>query len=714
MITATDLSLWIGNRELLHKVNFTINPKQRVALVGANGTGKTTLLNALRQGDKERFEQFASTLSMHELRMAWVEQEVPNTDQPALEYVMHGDLVYSHWLEKLNQALEQQDNELIALANSKLDDCDAWTLESRASIILHGLGFTQEQLQQPVNSLSGGWRIRLNLARALLVPSDLLLLDEPTNHLDIDAIYWLEQYLKSYHGTIIFISHDQEFMDNLADHVLHLANNTITSYAGNYSSFVKQREQNLIVQEKQYKEQQKHIKQVQRFIDRFKAKAKKASQAQSRVKYLQKLELIDPVVTGSPFSFHFAASARLPSVLATFRKANLGYLPQKPVLQEVNFQLLPQMRIGLLGLNGAGKSTLIKAFAGELGVHEGIGVIELNPLVQLGYFNQYVVDKLDITASPMELLKRLDPKISDAQARGFLGGFNFKEDKVFEAIEHFSGGEKSRMALALIVYQKPNLLLLDEPTNHLDLEMRQALALALQEFEGSLIVVSHDRFLLQAVVQDFYLVDSGRVTEFDGDLNDYHNWVIQKKSQALANDKALNASQSPIQGGHVTASMDQDAKLGSHGGLAQGTAREEVLSSSLLDGNAVATNKTIASGASGSFYLPDGTPNYALLKERLEINTRLNRQLQKDLLPLTRRQNQVQEAISKLQEQVHQIEVAFTDMAIVSDGAKVTQLNQQLKQLQSSIEEHEEEWMEIELEIETMTQEFLVTHATML
>lgn len=668
MITAKEMSIWVGNRELLHDLNFTVNPHTRVALVGANGAGKTTLLNTFKLDPKQRIEQFGQSLEIWDARIAWVDQEVPNTDQIAIDYVMLGDRNYAFWSQQLEQALANHDNDLVAQANAKLDELDAWTLKSRASIILAGLGFTTEQTEQPVNSLSGGWRIRLNLARALLMPSDMLLLDEPTNHLDIDAIYWLETYLKGYRGTIVFISHDLEFMDNLAQYVLHIDNGTIFSYTGNYSSFVNQRSVRLEVQQKQFEQQQKHIAHVQRFIDRFRYKDSKAKQAQSKIKYLERMQRIDPVVIGSPFNFRFAESQRLPSVLATLRSVSLGYVPGKPVLQKVNFSLLPGMRIGLLGLNGAGKSTLIKAFAGELQAHDGVGTIELNPLVHMGYFNQYVVDKLDTSATPMQLMRRLDDKITEEQARGFLGGFNFRGDKVFEVVEQFSGGEKSRLALALIVYQKPNLLLLDEPTNHLDLEMRQALATALQEFQGSLIVVSHDRFLLSAVAEDFYLVYNGRVEPFEGDLDDYHNWVINIKSQEQKEANARATAQRQEQSGTV-APVD--------------TSSAEDLSP-------------------------------AQLLERLKQNTRLERELHRKLLPLRQQQNKLLQQTEELQAKLDAIQAAFTDPEVFSNASKMLELNKDEATYAQQLEELEEQWLLNEEELQEQTNQFLLANRQLL
>lgn len=697
MITAKDMNIWVGNRELLHSLNFTVNPLQRVALTGANGAGKTTLLNTFKLTPEARKLQFSESLTIDPVRMAWVEQEVPNTSELALDYVINGDLVYQQAMQDLERGMATNDASLIALANVRLDDIDAWTIRMRAAVILEGLGFSQEQQTMPVNQLSGGWRIRLNLARALLVPSDLLLLDEPTNHLDIDAIFWLEDYLlKRYKGTIVFISHDQDFMDNLATHVLHIENGTINSYTGNYSSFVEQRQQKLEVQEKQYRNQQKHIANVQKFIERFRYKANKARQAQSRVKYLEKLQRIDPVVTGSPFSFSFAQAARLPSIIATIRKANIGYVSGKPVLQNVNFSLQPGMRFGLLGLNGAGKSTLIKAFAGELQALDGVGTIQINELVNLGYFNQYVVDKLDLQATPIELLMRLDSKLLVSEARNFLAGFNFTGDKVFEKIDSFSGGEKSRLALALIVYQRPNLLLLDEPTNHLDLEMRQALATALQEFTGSLIVVSHDRFLLSSVVEDFYLINDGKIEEFTGDLNDYHQWVIQykaeKEKQRLTQVSAVTSS---LADGTLKANNELKGSFSPTIATIEGAATTTINNHNLQPNNLA---------------LAEANETADLANNTVKIDTRLARELNRLTLKQTQEQKRLSKRIDVIQEELKAIEQSYLDPQISTDGQKVQELTVRTNQLRSELATLEEQWFELEMEKEEITANFMEQH----
>lgn len=678
MITAENLQIWVGSRELLHDLNFKVHVGQRVAIVGANGSGKTTLINCFKQTPAELKLNFGDALVVDPVKKAWVEQDVPNLDIPALEYVIQGDMEFAYWSAQLEQAMTNEDTDLIIQANAKLDELDAWTIRSRASIIMLGLGFTQENLNKPVNSLSGGWRIRLNLARAILVQSDLLLLDEPTNHLDIDAIYWLEEFLKRYQGTIVFISHDQEFMDNIADHVLHIENGTITSYTGNYSSFLEQRNTNLAIQEKQYANQQKHIAQVQRFIERFRFKATKAKQAQSRIRYLDKLKRIDPVSTKNPFNFSFADGGRLPAVISTFRNASLGYESGKPVLTGVNFSIHLGMRFGLLGLNGAGKSTLVKAFAGELDALDDTGVIQRNDLAKIGYFNQYVVDKLDVTATPMEVMRRLDPKLSEADARKFLAGFNFTGDKVFETIGNFSGGEKSRLSLALIVYQKPNFLLLDEPTNHLDLEMRQALATALQEFQGSLIVVSHDRFLLGAIVEEFYLVHNGKVQEFDGNLDDYHSWVVNAKAEQAAQLQAEQASK---------------ASKASQAG--QGDSQSHNSHSPTQQNSSTQAQQQQDAGSSTS------------AESLLATDTRLQKELQRLKLPTLQKQRKLDTQLQTLREELAKNFALYEDPIVVNDSQKIQELGQSIAKLEKQIATLEEEWFTLEMELEEIEAEFI-------
>lgn len=447
----------------------------------------------------------------------------------ALDYTIQGDREYTQLQQQLAIANQQNDGYRIAAIHSQLDAIDAWTIQSRASTLLHGLGFEESQLSLPVKSFSGGWRMRLNLAQALLCRSDLLLLDEPTNHLDLDAVIWLESWLKSYSGTLVLISHDRDFLDPIINKVIHIEQHQLFEYTGNYSNFEIMRASKLAQQNALYQQQQQKIAHLQKFIDRFKAKATKAKQAQSRIKALERMEKIAPAHIDNPFSFHFPQPEYLPNPLLSMEKVSAGY-GEHQVLQQIKLNLVPGSRIGLLGKNGAGKSTLIKLLAGELAPQSG--VVQLAKGVQLGYFAQHQLDILRAEESPLWHLQRLAPTKTEQELRDYLGGFAFHGDKVKQAIASFSGGEKARLVLALIVWQRPNLLLLDEPTNHLDLDMRQALTEALMDYEGSLVVVSHDRHLLRNTVSEFYLVHDKKVEAFDGDLEDYQKWLLTLESDA--------------------------------------------------------------------------------------------------------------------------------------------------------------------------------------
>ncbi|EPZ99323.1 hypothetical protein HPSMNH_1464 [Glaesserella parasuis MN-H] len=456
-----------------------------------------------------------------------------------MDYVIQGDREYTQLTAQLEQANLENNGNLIATLHAQLDTIDAWTIQSRASTLLNGLGFSTEQLQLPVKSFSGGWRMRLNLAQALICRSDLLLLDEPTNHLDLDAVIWLERWLSNYHGTLLLISHDRDFLDPIIDRVLHIEQQKLFDYTGNYSAFEIQRATKLAQQNAAYQQQQQKIAHLQKFIDRFKAKATKAKQAQSRVKALEKMELIAPAYADSPFSFEFREPLSLPNPLLMMEKVSAGY-GERTVLQSVKLNLVPGSRIGLLGRNGAGKSTLIKLLAGEIQAQSGH--TQLAKGVQLGYFAQHQLDTLRADESALWHLARLAPEKTEQELRNYLGGFAFHGDKVKQTVSSFSGGEKARLVLALIVWQRPNLLLLDEPTNHLDLDMRQALTEALTQYEGSLVIVSHDRHLLRSTVNEFYLVHDGKVEEFNGDLEDYQKWLNELNAQLECAKKADNST----------------------------------------------------------------------------------------------------------------------------------------------------------------------------
>lgn len=532
MIVFSSLQIRRGVRVLLDNATATINPGQKVGLVGKNGCGKSTLLALLKN---ELSADGGSFTFPGNWQLAWVNQETPALAEPALEYVIDGDREYRQLEAQLNAANERNDGHAIATVHGKLDAIDAWTIRSRASSLLHGLGFSNEQLERSVSDFSGGWRMRLNLAQALICRSDLLLLDEPTNHLDLDAVIWLEKWLKSYQGTLILISHDRDFLDPIVDKIIHIEQQAMFEYTGNYSSFERQRATRLAQQQATYESQQQRVAHLQSFIDRFKAKASKAKQAQSRVKMLERMELIAPAHVDNPFHFSFRAPESLPSPLLKMEKVSAGY-GERIILDSIKLNLVPGSRIGLLGRNGAGKSTLIKMLAGELNPISG--EIGLAKGIKLGYFAQHQLEFLRADESPIQHLARLAPQELEQKLRDYLGGFGFQGDKVSEPTGRFSGGEKARLVLALIVWQRPNLLLLDEPTNHLDLDMRQALTEALIEFEGALVVVSHDRHLLRSTTDDLYLVHDGKVEPFDGDLEDYQKWLSDSQKQEAQADDA--------------------------------------------------------------------------------------------------------------------------------------------------------------------------------
>ncbi|MDO4627226.1 MAG: ABC transporter ATP-binding protein [Pasteurellaceae bacterium] len=533
MIHFSNLTLKRGQQILLDEANASINPKQKVGLVGKNGCGKSTLFALLKQ---EISAEGGEVNYPSNWRLAWVNQETPALDISAIDYVIEGDREYCRLQALLAQANQHNDGNEIARIHAQLDNVDAWTIQARAAALLHGLGFTQIQLTQPVKSFSGGWRMRLNLAQALLCPSDLLLLDEPTNHLDLDAVIWLERWLVQYQGTLVLISHDRDFLDPIVNKILHIENQKLNEYTGDYSSFEIQRAEKLAQQNALYRQQQQKIGHLQKYIDRFKAKATKAKQAQSRIKALERMERIAPAYVDNPFSFEFRPPVSLPNPLVMMDKASAAY-GDIQILDKIKLNLVPGSRIGLLGKNGAGKSTLIKLLAGELQAQSG--VVELAKGVQLGYFAQHQFDTLRLEESALWHLQRLAPQQTEQELRNYLGSFAFHGDKVKDAVQHFSGGEKARLVLALIVWQRPNLLLLDEPTNHLDLDMRQSLTEALVDYQGSLVVVSHDRHLLRNTVDEFYLVNDHQVTEFNGDLEDYAKWLNE---QATAEKKAESTS----------------------------------------------------------------------------------------------------------------------------------------------------------------------------
>ena len=530
MLSLVDVSLRRGSDLLFEQVNLSVYRGQKFGITGANGSGKSSLF-ALILGELA-VDQGEFNLGSN-ISIAAVEQETELSDRVALEYVIDGDLELRQVQQRLEQAEIDEDGTQISACHERLQEIDGYQASSRAARLLAGLGFSTDEISRPLRQFSGGWIMRLNLARALMCRSDLLLLDEPTNHLDLDAVIWLEQWLRRYPGTLLLISHDRDFLDAIVDHVAHVEQQGIESYRGNYSAFERQRAERLAQQQAAYVKQQQSIAHMQSYIDRFRVKATKARQAQSRIKALERMTLIAPAHVDSPFQFEFREPRRLPTSLLRLEQAAVGYTEQA-VLECVDFSLIPGERIGLLGLNGAGKSTFIKLLAGELETMAGKMVQSRD--LRVGYFAQHQVEQLDLEAGPLLAMQRLDPSLSEREIRGYLGGFNFRGDKVMQSVRTFSGGEKARLVLAIIIWQRPNLLLLDEPTNHLDLEMRLALNQALQGYEGSVVLVSHDRHLLRSVCDDLWLVDSGRVARFDETLEDYPDWLVKRKARVGSAD----------------------------------------------------------------------------------------------------------------------------------------------------------------------------------
>lgn len=539
MLRLEHLDLRRGADLLLQDVNLTVHPGWRVGLTGRNGCGKSSLLALLcgtLEADLGHYQRPA------DWRLGIMAQEVPALAQPALEYVLDGHLGLRDAEHALAAAQDADDGHAIASAHARLDALGAWVLPARAATLLAGLGFADSVQHNPVASFSGGWRMRLNLARVLLSDADLLLLDEPTNHLDLDAVLWLQDYLAQFPGTLMLISHDRDFLDAVVTHIAHIEHQQLTLYSGNYSAFEQLRAARLAHQDSEFRKQEARRAHLQKFIDRFKAKASKARQAQSRVKALEKLELIAPAHSASPFRFDFPAPAHLPDPMLDLENVQCGYHTDDGdlvILDRVTFHLRPESRIGLLGRNGAGKSTLIRTLAGQLPALGGR--LQAGPDLVIGYFHQQQVDALPQDGTPMALMQAAQPQWEESRVRSELGRFAFHGDMVFDPVHRFSGGEKSRLALALLIQQRPALLLLDEPANHLDLDMREALTMALQSYEGAVVLVSHDRHLLETTVDDLLLVADGGVRPFDGDLDDYARWLREQQRGRAAAEQPVEA-----------------------------------------------------------------------------------------------------------------------------------------------------------------------------
>ncbi len=649
MIRLQKFSLMRGTKLLFDLADLTINPGEKVGLIGTNGSGKSTLFAMLRD---ELHTDSGSIDYPKQWRVAHVAQETPALERAAVDSVIDGDTTLRA-LESELAAVEAQgedaDGNRIGELYAHLADADAYTARSRAEQLLVGLGFSEAQFENPVASFSGGWRMRLNLAQALMCPSDLLLLDEPTNHLDLDAIIWLESWLKNYAGTMIVISHDRDFLDGVTNVIAHIDERKLKRYSGNYSAFERQRAAQLELAQSLQEKQQRKRAHLQSFIDRFKAKATKAKQAQSRIKALARMEELAPLRAAAEFSFEFREPERAPNPLLVLDQVDTGYRnesnEEKIIVGNITFTLQAGQRIGLLGVNGAGKSTLIKTIAGDLSPlsgdkHLGKGLV-------VGYFAQQQLEMLQHDDSPLMHLMRIAPNAREQELRDFLGRFNFPGDMVKSPIAPFSGGEKARLALALIVWQRPNLLLLDEPTNHLDLETREALTEALAQFDGTLILVSHDRHLLRATTDEFLIVADGQLTSFDGDLDDYRDWLFKTrvKTSASANEPSKTAA-------------------------------------------------------------PVSTP-ITDRKEDKRIDAKERQRLSSQRKPLEKRLQKIEAEIGDAQRQKASIESTLADSTVYEEPRKteLTQLLEKQQRCTALLEQLESEWLEIQESLEQIASE---------
>ena len=515
-----------GSKYLLENASASIFPGQKVGIIGRNGCGKSTLFAAIKG---EIAPELGSLTVPRNFKISAVSQQTPSLDISALDYVKQGDKDLTELLAQKEKAYAENNGEKIALIEDKLGIAGVWTIDSRAKILLHGLGFAEDEMQKAVKEFSGGWRMRLNLAQALIYKSDVLLLDEPTNHLDLDTIIFLENYLKSFEGTILCISHDRDFLDTFCSHILHFESNHLVMYTGNYSDYERLRAERIKNEKANRRREEASLAHMQDFVERFRYKASKAKQAQSMLKAIDRLKLTAVTQEESPYHIKFADPERTVDIIADLKELDCGYSENDIILKKVNLMLIAGDRIGLLGRNGQGKSTLIKTLCSVLKpVH---GTVTLGKGIKIGYFAQHELDQLSGQMSALDHLRAIDHNAKEKDLRTFLGSFSFSGDKATQKVEDMSGGEQARLALAIVAYQKPNLLLLDEPTNHLDLDMREALSLALSTYKGALILVSHDRHLLEAIADKLWLIDDGNVSEFNGDLNDYQEFLNKKNRE---------------------------------------------------------------------------------------------------------------------------------------------------------------------------------------
>jgi len=646
----------------MQNASATLQPGQKLALIGANGTGKSSffamLLGSLGADS-------GNIRGMSGLRLAHMAQELEASTETALNFVMAGDSAVFSLLQKIAEAEESENYEQVASLYQELDAIDGYDAERRAEQLLLGLGFARAELSQTVTDFSGGWRVRLNLARALMTPSDVLLLDEPTNHLDLDTMLWLQSWLLRYEGTLLMISHDRDFIDATCDRTLSLERQQLVTYRGGYSAFEKQRAERMAQQQAEYARQQREIAHIEDFVRRFRAKATKAKQAQSRLKALERMEKVAPAHADSPFYFEFPEPGKTSDPLLSVDDLSLGY-GDETILHNASFSLHPGDRIGLLGKNGAGKSTLLKGLTGALQSQNGRRVMGAH--LRIGYFDQQQLDVLDLDASPLLHLQRLTPTAREQSILDFLGGFNFKGDRAKEAIRLFSGGEKARLALAMVVWQDPNVLILDEPTNHLDLEMRHALAMALQGYTGAIVLVSHDRHLLRHVVESLWLVEGGAVAEYPDDLSTYEKWV-------LAGDKTSENRLAGSKGG-------SDETPERH--AAQGSVRDHVQSGAVSIGSGTSSAKTLTSEA---------TSQPAL---RGKAQRQSNAEQRQRLKPLRQALQKTEKQLESLQAKLDELEAELANPAIyeAEHRDRLAQVVKQEGEIKAELETVEELWME--------------------
>jgi len=637
MIRFKQLSLYQGSLPLLEKVNQTLYPDQKLGVVGKNGCGKSSLFSMLlnelhpEQGELEFPPKW---------RISIAKQETPASPLTAIEYVLSGHSEYYDIQKSLEKAEQMEDGIAIAEQHARLDAIGGWSLPALVAKMLTGLSFSEEQMNSTVSELSGGWRMRLNLAQALIQPAELLLLDEPTNHLDLEAVLWLESYLRGYEGMLLTISHDRDFLDSFCSHILHFENKNLTCYTGSYSQFERQRQAKQVLQQAEFEKQQKEIQHLESFINRFKAKASKATQAQSRVKALDKMDKVSAVQIRQKFGFEFKPINKNITELIDLNKVRVGY-GEVTILNNIVMRIMAGQRIGLLGRNGEGKSTLIKLICGEL--EKQAGEVKRNKHFNAGYFAQHQVEQLNIDQSPIWHIQSLGEGISEQDARNFLGGFAFNGDKSLEKVNGFSGGEKARLVLAMITWQEPNLLLLDEPTNHFDIEMREALALALQNYDGAVILVAHDKNLLESVVDEFWLVNDGQVSPFKGDLNDYQKWLNENR---WGKEKANN----------IKSVVNSD-------------------------------------------YTPQ--ENQLSRKEQKRIDAEIRRQK----APLSNRLKTIDQEMHKLHKEQQQLETALASSEIYEESNKkqLTDSMHRTNEINQLLEELEEEWFELNEKLEALS-----------